>query len=164
MPALCVFPASSAADFAAGRRLFEEYAAALHVDLCFQNFAQELASMASLYAPPTGCLLLARDGDNEVGCVGVRRFDDATAELKRLYVRPAYRRGGAGRQLLTAAIAKARQLGYRHLVLNTLPDMHAARALYLHEGFREIAAYAENPPLGLRYFSLDLMEEARHAG
>lgn len=164
MTALTLATASNAADFAAGRGLFEEYAAALDVDLCFQNFARELESLDHMYAPPGGCLLLARAGEHCIGCVGVRRFDAITAELKRLYVQPAFRGSGAGDALLTEAIARARRLGYRRLVLDTLPDMHAARALYLRRGFHEIAAYADNPLLGLRYFALDLPADAHDAG
>lgn len=164
MAALHLVVASDAAGFAAGRQLFEEYAASLTVDLGFQNFTQELETLSNRYAAPDGCLVLAYECDAAVGCVGVRRFDATTAELKRLYVRPAYRGRGAGEVLLTYAIAQARQLGYRRLVLDTLPDMHQARALYVSRGFREIAAYADNPPLGLRYFALDLANDTAQPG
>lgn len=146
--------ASGEADYSAARSLIEEYAAGLGVDLCFQNFSAELAGLHEIYAPPDGCMLLARDGGELAGCVGVRRYDETRGELKRLYLRPAYRGTGLGRVLAERAIAKARGLGYSGILLDTLPQMAAAQALYRSMGFAEVAPYYPNPIAGVCYMAL----------
>ena len=141
------------------RALFEEYAASLHVDLCFQDFPRELAQLPGGYAAPGGCLLIADDAGNVVGCVALRALpgDDGTeGEIKRLYLRPAARGRGLGRALALAVIARARALGYRTLKLDTLSSMHSARALYASLGFRECAPYYRNPLPGTSYMELTL--------
>ena len=141
------------------RALFEEYATALGVDLCFQNFAQELAELPGDYAAPAGCLLLAIDGARLAGCAALRPLADAgsdAGEIKRLYVRPGARGSGVGRALAQAVIARARTIGYRELVLDTLATMNEARALYRSLGFRECPAYYENPLPGVAYMRLPL--------
>jgi len=143
-------------DFALGRTLFEEYATAIHIDLCFQNFSAELDSLPIMYGPPTGSLLLARDGEAVAGCVGVRRFRDGICEMKRLYVRPAFRGRNLGRELATSAAATARQLGYGTMMLDTLASMETAYALYLSMGFRPAEAYYPNPIPDVRYLALEL--------
>jgi len=148
--------ASAPDDFVAGKALIQEYAAALGVDLCFQNFAEELRSLSDIYGPPRGCLLLARQGAESAGCVAVRPFDGATCEMKRLYVRRQYRGFGLGRRLTEAAIRRARELGYSRIVLDTLQSMTQANSLYESLGFREIGAYYPNPLSGVRYLALDL--------
>jgi GNAT superfamily N-acetyltransferase len=138
--------------------LFEEYAASLDVDLCFQGFAQELASLPGAYAPPAGCLLLA-ERDGVVGCVALRPLGDTTsraAEMKRLYVRTDGRGVGVGRWLVRTAIERARLAGYREVKLDTLETMHEARALYASLGFRPCEAYYDNPLPGVTYLSLSL--------
>jgi ribosomal protein S18 acetylase RimI-like enzyme len=144
------------ADMDAARALFREYAAALGVDLCFQNFAQELADLPGAYAPPRGCLLFAERNGERLGCVALRPLEDyeATGEVKRLYVRPEARGLGVGRALAQAVIERARALGYRELKLDTLATMHEAQALYASLGFRECEAYYANPLGGTVYMAL----------
>jgi ribosomal protein S18 acetylase RimI-like enzyme len=147
MPAV-LRPASGPADIESVRRLFEEYARELAIDLCFQGFAAECASLPGAYAPPRGRLLLAEADGQGVGCVALRPLDAATAEMKRLYVRPAWRATGLGRRLATTVIAEAAALGYERLRLDTLPSMRAAIAMYQRLGFREIDPYYVNPVSG----------------
>jgi ribosomal protein S18 acetylase RimI-like enzyme len=143
------------ADMGAARALFEEYAAALAVDLCFQNFAQELAELPGGYAAPRGRLLFAERGVQLLGCVALRPLDGgATGEVKRLYVRPQARGLGVGRALAQAVIERARAIGYRELKLDTLASMHEAQALYASLGFRECEAYYRNPVEGTVYMAL----------
>jgi GNAT superfamily N-acetyltransferase len=141
------------------RALFEEYAASLDVDLCFQNFAAELAGLPGDYAPPRGCLLVA-DGEPRVaGCVALRPLGGrggALGEIKRLYVRPEGRGAGVGRALAETVIARARALGFLELKLDTLATMREARALYAALGFRECAPYYRNPLPGVAYMQLAL--------
>jgi GNAT superfamily N-acetyltransferase len=153
--------ALGADDIAAARRLFEDYAASIGVDLCFQNFAAELAGLPGDYSPPRGCLLIATQGGQPVGCAALRPLaaDDAIGEVKRLYVEPRGRGRGLGRRLAQAVIERARSIGYRELKLDTLADMTQARALYASLGFRECAAYYDNPLPGVRYLSLGLVAE-----
>jgi ribosomal protein S18 acetylase RimI-like enzyme len=137
------------------RTLFEEYAAALGVDLGFQDFERELAELPGDYAPPGGRLLLALD-PLPVGCVALRPYEPGTCEMKRLYVRPDYRGTGLGRRLVEAIVAAGRDAGYERMRLDTMPSMEAARALYRSLGFVEIEAYRFNPVHGTTYFELAL--------
>ena len=138
------------------RRLIEEYAASLNVDLSFQNFAHELEHLASEYAPVTGAFLLAEERGVYLGCVGVRQFSDGIGEIKRLYVIPAARGRGVGRLLAKGIVAAAKQLGYTRLLLDTLPSMKQAQSLYVSLGFRPTAAYRFNPVPGTAFLELDL--------
>jgi putative acetyltransferase len=149
-------PAIEAADFADARRLFEEYAAQLRIDLCFQGFAAELESLPELYSPPDGCLLLARRQGAAVACGGLRRFGMDSCEMKRLYVRPEARGGSLGRRLAEALVSRARDLGYARMLLDTLEEMTAARALYASLGFRETEPYYHNPSERVVYLELGL--------
>ena len=150
--------AVGAADFAAARVLFREYAAGLGVDLCFQGFEIELDSLPQIYGAPEGCLLLARAGERPVGCGALRQLvADEICEMKRLYVRPEARGTGLGRILAESLIARGRSLGYAVMRLDTLAHLTAARELYRSLGFVEIAAYYDNPLRNVVYLELDLL-------
>ena len=143
-------------DLAAVQALFREYAAGVGVDLCFQDFDAEVATLPGRYAPPTGRLLLARRGVEAVGCVALRALGDGACEMKRLYVRPEVRGQHLGRQLVERICDHARAIGYTRLCLDTLPSMSAAQALYRALGFKLIAPYVFNPIAGAEYLALDL--------
>jgi len=139
------------------RTLFEEYQAALGVDLGFQDFENELATLPGQYAAPGGRLLLARIEGLVAGCVALRPLSgDDVCEMKRLFVRPAFRASGVGRMLAERVIAEARSIGYRRMCLDTLPSMGRAQQLYELLGFREIEPYRHNPINGTKYLALDL--------
>lgn len=143
------------AEFDAVREIFREYAASLGVDLCFQNFEHELRSLPGDYAEPQGCVLLALVDGALAGCGAFRALhevDHANAcEMKRLYVRPAFRRFGLGRLLAQTLMDEARRGGYSVILLDTLDDMEAARELYASLGFEETAPYYYNPIPGAHY-------------
>jgi GNAT superfamily N-acetyltransferase len=144
------------AELAAVRGLVEEYVRSLGIDLAFQGVDAELADLAAAYGPPGGRILVALDDEEVAGCVALRSLDDGNCEMKRLYVRPAYRGTGLGRRLALAVIEKARELGYERMRIDTLPQMHAARKLYAELGFREIAPYRFNPVPGTAFMELEL--------
>ena len=153
--------ACASGDIDVARRLFEAYAASLDVDLCFQNFAQELAGLPGDYAPPRGILLLAEQRGEAIGCVGLRPLPDRArpsriGEVKRLYIVPRARGARTGRALMQALLERAPALGYQELKLDTLATMTSARALYASLGFRECAPYYANPLPGTLYMSLAL--------
>lgn len=143
-------------DIETVRGLFLEYAQSLDFSLCFQGFDRELAALPGDYAPPRGCLLLAKAGNDPAGCVGIRPLDAMRCEMKRLYVRPAFRGTGLGRVLAEAAVAAARKSGYREVLLDTLPQMRAARALYASLGFAPCKPYYDNSPIGSECLALRL--------
>jgi ribosomal protein S18 acetylase RimI-like enzyme len=150
------------------RELFLEYAGWLDFDLCFQGFDQELAGLPGGYAPPDGGLWFARASAAVAGVVGLRPFGDdgrreAVCEMKRLWVRPAYRGLGLGRRLAERTIVAARAAGYRRMRLDTLERMTEARALYRDFGFRDVTAEVANPHPELIYMELEL-DAARLAG
>lgn len=152
--------AGDAPALSAVRALFQEYAASLSVDLCFQGFAEELAGLPGDYAAPRGALLVARVGSAWAGCCGLRALDTSdypnACEMKRLYVRPGHRGLGLGRVLAQATLDEAMRLGYSHLLLDTLDDMEAARALYAELGFVEVPPYYHNPIPGAHYLMVKL--------
>lgn len=142
------------------RTLFREYEKSLGISLCFQNFEEELKNLPGDYAAPGGALLLAfRDGQL-AGCCALRPLKESkylhAAEMKRLYVRPAFRGQGIARLLVTGILSEAATKGYTSIVLDTLKSMTEAHLLYRSLGFEEIPAYYENPMEGARYMKLDL--------
>ena len=150
--------AAKSADLPAVRRLMRDYANALPFALDFQDFDEELATLPGRYAPPQGALLVGRVDGRIVGCVGIRAIDEATCEMKRLYVGKTARGSGLGRLLAEASIAAARRLGYRRMRLDTVPGMETAQALYARLGFRDIPPYTVNPVPGTRFLELDLRD------
>ena len=152
-----VFHASTQQHIEEARTLFEEYAAGLNLSLCFQNFDQELKNLPGDYAPPAGRLLLATEDDQLAGCVALRKLEPGVCEMKRLFLRPAYRGNGRGRILVDSIIDEARKLGYTRMRLDTLPGrMDTAIALYRSLGFVEIDPYCQNPVEGAKFMELDL--------
>jgi putative acetyltransferase len=139
------------------RQLFEEYADALGISLCFQNFEQELAELPGRYSPPTGRLLLAYSDQNVAGCIALRGLDSNVCEMKRLFVRPSFRSYGLGRVLVNEIINEARRIGYERMRLDTFPGkMDTAIALYRDLGFQEIKPYYDNPVEGATFMELML--------
>ncbi len=150
----------AADEIEATRAIFREYAASLGIDLCFQNFEDELRDLPGEYAHPGGHLLLAYVDGALAGCGALRPLSGTdypnACEMKRLFVRPAFRRFGLGRALASALIDEARRAGYSAMLLDTLDDMEAARALYEDLGFVDIPPYYHNPIAGAHYLKADL--------
>ncbi len=138
------------------RDLFKEYASNLQIDICFQNSDHELATLPGCYGPPGGCLLLARVQQENAGWVALRPMEGGPAEIKRLYVRPEFRRHGIGKMLVQRALMEARSIGCRLVRLDTLREMPPAIALYTGFGFKEDAPYRPGEPEGICYFELAL--------
>jgi putative acetyltransferase len=160
LPQIQLIPPQTPEQLEAVRGIFREYAQGLGVDLCFQQFDEELAGLPGDYAAPRGALLMALVDGELAGCCALRPLDTAdypnAAEMKRLYVRRAFRGFGLGRQLAEAILDAARQAGYDSVLLDTLDDMEAARALYEELGFAEIPPYYHNPIAGAHYLKADL--------
>lgn len=159
-PEITLHTPQTADELQAVREIFSEYAGTLSVDLDFQGFAEELMALPGDYAAPRGALLLARVGGAVAGCCALRPLDASdypnAAEMKRLYVRPAFRGFGLGRQLSEAILDEARRAGYGCVLLDTLDEMEAARALYEDLGFEEIPPYYHNPHAGAHYLKVEL--------
>lgn len=154
---ILIAPARDAGAVEAAAGLFRAYAAALPVDLAYQNFADELAGLPGAYAPPRGALLLARRADGTaLGCVALKPLSAGACEMKRLYVAPEGRGSGLGRRLVEAIIADGRRLGYREIRLDTLPSMRGAFALYRSLGFAPTAPYYETPIAGTLFLTRSL--------
>ena len=145
-------------DRATVEALFREYVASLAEDISFQNVDDELSSLPGKYARPTGVVLIARDGKEAAGAVAYRMAEPGVCEMKRLYVRPAFRGRDIGRELANELIDDARERGYRTMLLDTLASMAAARALYRDLGFVPVAPYYDNPLPGVMYMALELNE------
>lgn len=155
---LKIVEAESPEQVTEARRLFEEYAAWLKVDLCFQNFEKELAGLPGAYAPPKGRLLLALgEGEEVMGCIALRDLGEGVCEMKRLFVRTQFHGRGLGRALTERIIWEARSLDYKSMRLDTLPSrMERAVDLYRSFGFKEIEPYYRNPTEGTLYMELSL--------
>jgi ribosomal protein S18 acetylase RimI-like enzyme len=154
--ALSIFPVTTPDHLVTIRELFLEYSNSIEIDLCFQNFQEELNTLPGRYAHPEGKLFLASLGADIVGCVGVRKLEAGLAEMKRLYIRPAARGQGIGRSLGAAAVDFARRNSYARMRLDTLPTMSPAISLYRSLGFHEIAPPLNAEP-GILYFELKLV-------
>ena len=159
-PSITLWTPATAAQFDAARSIFREYAAGVGVDLCFQNFDAELAALPGEYVAPQGALLLASVDGEVAGCGALRPLVDVdyanACEMKRLFVRPAYRRFGLGRLLAQALLDRGVQAGYSVMLLDTLDAMEAARELYASLGFEEVPPYYFNPIAGAHYLKVDL--------
>ena len=141
------------------RRLFLEFEAFLGIDLCFEGFEEELAGLPGKYAPPGGALLMGLEKDNVSGCVALRALARGECEMKRLFVRPEFRRTGLGRLLAHEVIGVACQLGYSLMRLDTFENLTEAIGLYESLGFRKTDAYYENPLRNVVYMELDLQQK-----
>lgn len=159
-PSITLRTPSTPAELDAVRDIFREYASTLGVDLCFQGFEAELAQLPGDYAEPRGALLIAEVEGAVAGCCALRPLDAAdypnASEMKRLFVRKAFRGFGLGRELAEAMLDRARQAGYACVLLDTLDDMESARALYTDLGFEEIPPYYHNPIAGAHYLKVDI--------
>lgn len=159
-PFIDLFTPGSLQELAQTRDIFMEYARSLDVDLCFQDFEQELHNLPGDYAEPRGALILARVNEVIAGCCALRPLDTVdypnAAEMKRLYVRKSFRGIGLGRQLAQTILDQARRAGYACVLLDTLDDMEAARTLYEDLGFEEIPPYYHNPHAGAHYLKVDI--------
>lgn len=154
-------PATFPDDLPEVRALFREYADALGVDLSFQDFDRELASLPGDYVPPRGTLLLVEHDGAVAGCVALRPLGSEVCEMKRLFVRPAHRGARLGRTLAEGILAEALRLGYARMRLDTLPSMGEAITLYERLGFIDIPPYRHNPIPGTRFLERSLDEGAR---
>ena len=152
-----IIQAETSEQIEEARLLFREYEAWLGVDLCFQSFEKELKNLPGEYARPSGRLFLALSVENIAGCIALRKINEATCEMKRLFVRPDFRGLCLGKMLIEKVIAEAKAMGYRRIRLDTLPDkMPKAVELYQFYGFREIPPYYESPYKETLFMELDL--------
>lgn len=138
------------------RALFEEYAASLNFDLCFQGFDEELASLPGNYTPPEGRLLLALHAGEAAGCGALRKFEDGVCQMKRFYVRPRFRGLGIGRTLAETVVSEARKIGYKGMCLDTVPSMQQAQIIYQSMGFKDAKPYRYNPICDTTFMELIL--------
>jgi ribosomal protein S18 acetylase RimI-like enzyme len=158
---MLILQAETESQIAETRTLFREYETWLGLDLCFQGFEEELRGLPGKYAPPDGRLLLAYSGGKLAGCVAMRKLGSGICEMKRLFVRDAFRGRRIGNELIGKIIEEARAAHYRQMRLDTYPEkMGKAADLYRSYGFREIAAYYDNPHEGVLFMELDLADHS----
>ena len=138
------------------REIFIEYADFLQVDLCFQDFEQELQTLHKVYLPPLGCIILARQDNQIIGCIALKPIGEGVCEMKRLYVRPAARGNALGKKLVEELIDFAKKAGYKTMKLDTISSLKDAIKLYRSKGFVETEAYVYNPLSEVLYFELKL--------
>jgi putative acetyltransferase len=159
-PSIAILQAIEANQMAPVKDLFLAYAASLSVDLCFQDFENELLQLPGDYSAPRGALLLAQVNAEWAGCCAMRPLDAAdytnACEMKRLFVRPGFRGLGLGRRLAEGIMDAARLAGYDSILLDTLDEMESARALYEELGFEEVPPYYFNPIAGAHYLKANL--------
>jgi GNAT superfamily N-acetyltransferase len=153
---LTIRRADSASDYGAARALILEYTTWLDADFCLHRFDEEMADLPAMYGPPGGLLLLAFDGEVAVGCIGFRTLQPGVCEMKRLYVVPSARGGGLGRRLVLQLLEEARSAGFKRMVLDTIPKLATALALYREMGFVEVPPYYDNPVSCVTFMSLEL--------
>ncbi len=151
--------AVTGAEYEAAKSLFEEYAGWLNIDLCFQHFSEELEQISTIYAPPSGGIILVKTGETFIGCAGIRRIDGLVAELKRMYVKPQFQQQGIGKTLLQETLALATSLQYKKVRLDTLSRLEPAIKLYRQNGFYDIPAYYHNPEKSVVYLEKQLIQE-----
>jgi putative acetyltransferase len=142
---------SQPGQYDTARLMFREYADSITTDLCFQSFQEELQQIETQYGLPTGGIILLKFNDEWIGCAGIRRINEHTAELKRMYIRPPYQGKGLGHELLNASLQLAKSLHYSKLRLDTLETMKVAQHLYKHAGFEETEPYYRNPNDGVLF-------------
>lgn len=152
--------ASTAQDFEAARTLIVAYAKWLDEDFCVHRFDEEMAGIQQMYGPPSGLLLLAFDGETPVGCIGYRTLDEGVCEMKRLYVVPSARGRGIGSALVLQLVASATEAGFQRMLLDTIPKLATALALYRRLGFVEIEPYYDNPIPDVTFMALELSPAA----
>ena len=155
---MTILLAQTEAEYQAAAMLFKAYQLFLGVDLCFQGFEQELQQLPQMYGPPGGALLLAKEGEDFIGCVGLRTKGNKVGEMKRLFVTDGHKGKGTGKLLALAIIEKATEMGFETLVLDTLEHLQPAMELYRNLGFSQISAYYQNPLPEVVYWQLALIE------
>ena len=141
------------------KELIREYAQSLEFDLEFQDFEKEMENFPGQYAPPRGCLYVALDANQPIGCVALRNLGQGVCEMKRLYVKPSLRGQKVGKLLAEIVIKAARDMEYDYMRLDTIPSMKQANMLYNALGFKQIAPYRFNPIEGATFFELNLNEK-----
>ena len=145
------------------KELIREYAQSLEFDLGFQDFDKEMENFPGQYASPRGCLYVALDANQPIGCVALRDLGHGVCEMKRLYVKPSFRGQKVGKLLTEVVIKAARDMGYDYIRLDTVPSMKHANLLYNAMGFKQIAPYRFNPIEGATFFELNLKKETVYA-
>lgn len=153
-PPISITCPANATDWSRATRLVKLYIASLRLDLSFQNIDTELKNLSVEYGPPSGCFFIASIDGREIGCIGLRKYEDGVCEMKRLYTLPETRGNGVGKMLIERIIEEARKLNYKKILLDTLPTMSTAQSIYKSFGFTEIPPYRFNPVQGTTYLQL----------